>query len=358
MHVHSNRSPQERLALRKARKAVQSELWQKNLEEATKAKKPEYRRTVSESGVRIELSPQAKEMLRDKYIDEVLESGEPMDGVSYDDFVQYYRNKNGFCMDDDYMHRFYSQAQKGWKASCAEHEWKTNPRFIMTYPMFDSPELKEDREAAFEKFKNGGELSKLENDLLSTFPDVQEGSERVNAVIQERGKVARKQQLLDKMASSGVELSPDDEITFTVWGYDLIDVKGAVDDEKLAAIKDAMKSSAYYLGAKYDRETMSKGIQFQLDQFMKAQHYLDLAGGGSLLDLSKDSNGDYHGIPDELDKFLKDNKRYHGNDMTYLQATWVRNAFDEAIAAIEAGRYDWFKSTIGTVTFKNGEFYA
>ena len=78
MHVISNRSPQERLALRKARKAVQSELWQKYLKESIKAKKPEYRRTVSESGVRIELSQQAKEMLLDKYIDEVPESDEPM----------------------------------------------------------------------------------------------------------------------------------------------------------------------------------------------------------------------------------------------------------------------------------------
>lgn len=308
------------------------------------------------------ISDETLTKLRNEYIEKSLESGEPMEGVSYDDFVQYYRDKNGFCMDDDYMHRLYSQTQKGWKASCAEHEWKTNPNFIMTYPMFDSPELTEDREAAFLKFKNGDELTKLENDLLSTFPDVQEGGKRVNAVIQERANAAFKQQLLDKMASSGVELSPDDEITFTVWGYDLIDVKGTVDEEKLAAIKDAMKSSAYSLnniyGAKYNRETMSKGTRFQLDQFMKAQHYLDLAGGGSLLDLSKDRNGDYHGIPDALDKFLKDNKHYHGDDKADLQAIWVRNAFDEAIAAVETGKYDWFKSKIGTVTFKNGEFYA
>ncbi len=308
-----------------------------------------------------EISPETEMRMRNEYIEASLENGEPMTGVSYDDFVQYYRDKNGFCMDDDYMHRLYSQTQKGWKASCAEHEWKTNPNFIMTYPMFDSPELTEDREAAFEKFKNGEELTKLENDLLSTFPDVQEGGERVNAVIQERANAAFKQQLLDKMASSGVELSPDDEITFTVWGYDLIDVKGTVDDEKLAAIKDAMKSSAYSLnniyGAKYNRETMSKDTRFQLDQFMKAQHYIDLAGGGSLLELSKDQNGDYHGIPEELGEFLKENKHYRGDDMARLHAIWVEHAFDAAIAAVEAGRYDQFKSMIGTVTFKNGEFF-
>lgn len=308
------------------------------------------------------ISDETLTKLRNEYIEKSLESGEPMEGVTYDDFVQYYRDKQGFCWGDDYMHRLYSQTQKGWKASCAEHEWQTNPNFIMTTPMFGSPELTEDREKAFEKLKSGSELTKLENDLLSTFPNTQDGIERVNAVVQEHGRTAYKQYLLDKMASSGVELTSNDEITFTVWGYDIIDVKGTVDDEKLAAIKEAMKDSAYSLdsiySAKYNRKTMSKGTRFQLDQFKKAQHYLDLAGGGSLLDLSKDSNGDYHGIPEQLSKFLSENKHYHGDDKSGLQAIWVRNAFDEAIAAIESGRYDWFKSKVGIVTFKNGEFYA
>lgn len=308
------------------------------------------------------ISDQTLTKLRNEYIEVSLESGEPMDGITYDEFVQYYQDKQGFCWNDNYMHKLYSQAQKGWKASCAEREWRTNPDFIMTNHIFSSPELTEDREIAFEKFKNGYELSKLENELLSTFPNAKEGSERIYAVMQERGKIAFKQNLLNNMRASGVELSPDDEIKFTVWGYDLIDVQGTVGESDLNAIKETMSECAYSLdkmySAKHNRETMSDNTRFQFDQFKKAQHYLNLAGGGSLLDITKDDNGDYHGIPDKLETFLKDNKRYRGDDKAGMEAMWVRNAFDETISAIKAGRYDWFMSKISTVTFKNGEFYV
>lgn len=308
----------------------------------------------------IVVSEESLKEMRNKYIEESMESGEPMKGVSYDDFVDYLVDKQGFRSSDDYMQRLYAQTQKGWKASCAQHEWRTNPNFIMTAPMFDSPELTEDREAAFEKFKNGEELTRLEKDLLETFPDFNEGQRRVNEVISAQSKIKFQKNLLDTLASSGVELSPDDEITFTVWGYDLIDVKGTVSDEKLAAIKEAMKEKAYSLDCIYSSKhiRLSEGTKLQFDQFKMAQYYLDQAGGGSLLDISKDQNGDYHGIPEKLDKFLKENKRYRGDDMARLKAIWVEHAFDAAIAAVEAGRHDWFKSKVGTVTYKNGEFFA
>ncbi|MCH5204947.1 MAG: hypothetical protein J1F03_09360, partial [Oscillospiraceae bacterium] len=134
------------------------------------------------------------------------------------------------------------------------------------------------------------------------------------------------------------------------------------DDEKLAAIKEAMKNDAYSLdmiyNSKYNRKNMSADAWFEFDQFKKAQYYLDLAGGGSLLDISKDSDGNYHGIPDKLDKFLRENRHFRGNDIVDTQVGWIRQAFDYAISAIEAGRYDWYKSQIGTVTYKNGEFFA
>lgn len=306
------------------------------------------------------ISEETLSKMRNEYIETSLNSGEPMAGVGYDDFVRYLVDKQGFRSGDDYMHRLYIQAQKGWKASLAEREWRTNPDFIMIPQMFSSPELTEDRETAFEKFKNGGELTELEENLLSTFPDFMKGQKRVNEVRKELGIISFKQKLQDRLASSGVELSPDDEITFTVWGYDLIDVKGTVDDDKLNSIKAAMADSAYSLdsiyGIKYVH--LSDDTEFQLEQFKRAQHYLDLAGGGSLLELLKDENGDYHGIPEELDKFLSENKRYHGDDKARVQAMRVEHAFDAAISAVEAGRYEWFKSMIGTVTYKNGEFYA
>ena len=331
------------------------------VESKPETKKPAQRPDNNTKDV-VVISDQTLTKLRNEYIEATLESGEPLEGISYDDFVWYYIDKQGFRWEDETMQRLYSQALKGDNASCAEREWRTNPDFIIMPRIFDSPELTEDREAAFEKFKNGEELTELENRLLSTFPDAAEGQRRINEVNFERGKIAFWQNLHDKLASSGVELSPDDEITFTVYGYELIDVKGTVDDEKLAAIKEAMKNDAYSLDMiynnKYNSEKMGGDIRYEFSKFKKAQHYLDLAGGGSLLDISKDSDGNYHGIPDILDKFLRENKQYKGQIIADIQAMWVCQAFDAAISAIEAGRYDWYKSQICTVTYKNGEFFA
>lgn len=308
------------------------------------------------------ISEETLKKARNEYIEKSLESGEPMKGISYNDFVEFYREKDGYYREEDFMKQLYYQAQKGWKASCAEREWRTNPNFILSIPWFkfDSPELAEDREAAFEKLKNGGELTQIEKDLLDTFSDLDVRCKRVNEVIQELGKKRIQQRMLDKM--SAAELSPYDEITFTVWGYKIIDVQGKLSNEKLAAIKESMTDEASHLYMIYQNSpamrAMSKGTGYQFGQFIKAQQYLELAGGGSLLELSKDRNGDYHGIPEKLDKFLKENKHYRGDDEARLQAMWVEHAFDEAIAAVKAGRYEWFMSKVGTVTYKNGEFFA
>lgn len=298
---------------------------------------------------------------RNMYIENSLKNGEPMKDISFDEFVFYYFDKDGFTRDEKFMRQLYSQAQKGWKASCAEHEWRTNPNYIfrMSSPMFDSPEMTEDREAAFEKLKNGGKLTQIEKDLLDTFPDFDEGCRRVNEVRQELYQKSIQQRMLDKMSG----LSPDDEITFTVWGYKILDVQGTVSDEKLAAIKEAMTDEAKNLYNIYqnsaDVRAMSKGTGYQFGQFIEAQRYLELAGGGSLLDITKDEDGNYHGIPKELDDFLRKNKNFNGvNEREQLQAFHVSHAFDKAIEAVEAGRYEWFMSKIGKITYKNGEFFA
>ena len=68
MRVHENNSPQERLALRKSEKIVKSDLWEYLLQEAIKVtqtdknKEPEFRRYVSESGVRIKKLPQSEDI--------------------------------------------------------------------------------------------------------------------------------------------------------------------------------------------------------------------------------------------------------------------------------------------------------
>lgn len=111
MQVIANRSSQEKLAFHKAQKSVQSDLWNQSFKEAFKTKKSEYRWTVSESGVRIELSLKAKDILRENYIDEVLDSGKPLRGISYDDYFKYNINKYNFKSDD--IGQEYKQASQG-----------------------------------------------------------------------------------------------------------------------------------------------------------------------------------------------------------------------------------------------------
>ena len=68
MRVQENNSPQERLALRKSEKNAKSGLWEYFLQEALKVsqtdktKEPEFRRYVSESGVRIKRSPHSEDI--------------------------------------------------------------------------------------------------------------------------------------------------------------------------------------------------------------------------------------------------------------------------------------------------------
>ena len=362
MHVPANRSPQERLALRKARKAVQSELWQKYLKESTKAKKPEYRRTVSESGVRIELSPQAKEMLRDKYIDEVLESGEPLRGISYEDYFSYYLNKHGFKSDD--IEQEYKQALKGDNASLREREWRTNPDYIIPPRLYDDPLIIADRNAVYDKIRNDVELEKWEEKLIHAFTNWgYEGQKVYNeAMLSQRTRRLEKD-IAKALSEAGIELAPDDELKFEVWGGEM-KVSGDFDDEKLSAISDVLKRYAFSLNGIFaDNHPLSRERSAELMELQFAESYLK-DSGVTIFDISLDGNGNIVGLPDELDKFIKENAeksdivdKGEGNfewDNEVRKAKNMRDTFISAIETVKSGKYDYFRSKIGVFTFKNG----
>lgn len=105
MHIYASKAPQERLALRKAEKIAQSEMFSYYIEEAkklteTEIKKTEYRRYVSESGVRNDLT----DMLRDRYIDEIFENGGLFSGLSFNaNFLNYLKLNESKSGEDDLL---------------------------------------------------------------------------------------------------------------------------------------------------------------------------------------------------------------------------------------------------------------
>ena len=106
MHIYASKSPQERLALRKAEKIAQSsEMFGYYVEEAqklteTEIKKSEYRRYVSESGVRNDLT----DMIRDRYIDEIFENGGLFGGLSFNpNFLNFLKPGTSQSSEDDLL---------------------------------------------------------------------------------------------------------------------------------------------------------------------------------------------------------------------------------------------------------------
>ncbi len=365
MRINSGRSPLERLSFRKARKAVQSDLLRQSLKKASKTKKSEYRRYVSESGVRIELSPKAKDMLRDNYIDGVLESGEPLRGISYDDYFKYYINKHGFKSDD--IEQEYKQALKGDNASLREKEWRTNPDYIIPPRLYDNPLIVADRNAVYDKIRNDEELSVCEEKLVHAFTNWGYEGEKVynEAMLSQRTKRVEKD-IARTLSDAGIELSPDDELKIEVWGSEM-KVSG-VSEELNSTIAEALKKYAFPLSGIFaDNRNLSGEQSAELIQLQFAESYLK-DSGVSVFDIYLDENENIVGLPENFDKFIKENADKSDiidkDNGDFVWNNEVRNAknmrdtFLSAIDTVKSGRYDYFRSMVGVYSFKNGVLAA
>lgn len=366
MRINSGRNPQERLSFRKAKKAVQSELLKQSLKNASKTKKSEYRRYVSESGVRIELSPKAKDMLRDTYIDDVLKSGEPLRGISYDDYFKYYINKHGFKSDE--IEQEYRQALRGDNASLREKEWRTNPDYIIPPRLYDNPLIIADRNAVYDKIRNDEELSVCEEKLVHAFTNRGYEGEKVynEAMLSQRTKRAEKD-IARTLSDAGIELSPDDELKIEVWGNKM-KVSGELDSEKLSAITEALKEYAFPLSGIFaDNLHLPGEKSAELIQLQFAESYLKNSGV-SVFDIYLDENENIAGLPEDLDNFIKENAGKSDiidkGDGDFEWNNEVRNAknmrdtFLSAIDTVKSGRYDYFRSMVGVYSFKNNVLEA
>lgn len=107
--------------------------------------------------------------LQNKQIGKKLESGEPLRGVSYNEFMTYYLEKNGTV--DLKTMQLYKQAVKGDAAALKAKQWRTDPDYIIPERLYGDPAILADRDAALEKAAKNEKLEDWEQRLLDTLSE-------------------------------------------------------------------------------------------------------------------------------------------------------------------------------------------
>lgn len=313
----------------------------------------------------VHISWRAKQDMLNEHIEKVENSGEPLTGVSYEEYRTYYYEKHGRLSNRE-MEIQYRQALKGSNASLREKEWRTNPEYLMPTRLFSSPEVTADREAVLEKYRKGEKLEEWESKLLVTFPNMGEGDRLINEAKTECMTRDRQNRIASALSEAGIELSEDDELQFEVWGYDMT-VTGAVSDDKLKIINDKLADMAMGLQILYHRrghldEADSGGLS--LVYLQSAEKFLKEAGGGSVLDVGKDAKGNFTGLPESLNEFIKKNavgefgrgvseeNKYREKDIE--KALYMQETFNSVIETVQNGDYNRLKNMTCKLTYKNG----
>lgn len=313
----------------------------------------------------IQISDQAKRQLKNEYIENALDSGKPMTGVTYEEYCDYYYDKHGYY-DKDNMKREYKQALRGDNISLKEREWRTNTDYRVPQRLFASPEVTEDREAAFEKFRNGEELTKWESRLLGTFPNAEEGCNRLNEVRIKMVTRNFQNTITSAISELGIELSEDDEIRFEIWGHEM-SISGNVDDKQLKELHQKLEKWSTGLQYVYHNNGhMNEANRggFELVYLQDVENYLKEAGGGSVFDIGKDDDGNFTALPDNLSEFIKENaigkfgvvvdEKYKDREADIEKALYMREAFNSVIETVKKGNYYKLKKMTCKLTYKNG----
>ena len=314
----------------------------------------------------VKISRQAKRDMRSDEIQKMIESGEPLKGVTYEEYRDY-------CIKYKYSdvtgngRQGYIQALKGDNAALRSKEWRTNPEYRVPQRLFSSPEVTADREAVLEKLRRDEKLETWETRLLNTFPNAYEGNLRENEARNEGARVRLQNKVTSALSEAGIELSEDDELQFEVWGYDMIAVTGNISDDKLELVKETLAEHAHALQYIYQinghsDETKAGGLA--LPYLQSAEKFLKEAGGGSIFDVRKDGNGSFTGMPSDLAEFIRKNaigqfgfgvdEKYKDREEDIKKALFMREVFNSAVQTVQNGDYDRLKAMTCKLTYKNG----
>lgn len=313
----------------------------------------------------LKISMQAKRDMRSDEIKKMIDSGEPLKGVTYEEYREYrLKYKQHDVLGN--ARQGYTQVLKGDNAALRNKEWRTNPEYRVPQRLFSSPEVTADREAVLEKLRRNENLEEWETRLLNTFPNAYEGNLRENEARLEGQKVKYQNFISSALSEAGIELSEDDELQFEVWGYDMT-VTGTISDDKLELVKDKLADKALGFQLIYQRSGHRDEVEaggYALVYLQSAEHILKEWGGGSVFDLGKDADGNFTGLPDNLSEFIKKNaigKFGFSTDVNYTErekniqkALYMRETFNSVIKTVQNGDYDRLKALTSKLTYKNG----
>ncbi len=313
----------------------------------------------------VKISWQAKRDMRNDEIKKMIDSGEPLKGVTYEEFREYYRKyKQSDVLDTS--RQGYIQALKGDNASLREKEWRTNPNYRVPQRLFSSPEVTADREAALEKLRRNEELTEWENSLLNTFPNAYEGNIRENEARLDGQKVKYQNFISSALLETGIDFSEDDELQFNVWGYDMT-VTGTISDDKLELIKEKLADKSLGFQLIYQRSGHRDEVEaggFALVYLQSAEKILKEAGGGSVFEIGKDADGNFTGLPGDLGEFIRKNaigkfgfgvdEKYKDREEDIRKALYMKETFNSVIETVKKGDYNRLKAMTCKLTYKNG----
>lgn len=120
----------------------------------------------SASGLSYNFSFEMRQALINNKIEKAISSGEPMRGVSYNEYLTYFLEKNGSI--DKTTMQFYKQDLKGDNAALKDKQWRTDPDYIIPKRLYSNSLITADKEAALEKLARNEKLEDWELRLLDT----------------------------------------------------------------------------------------------------------------------------------------------------------------------------------------------
>ena len=120
----------------------------------------------SVSGLSYSFSFEMKQALINSNIEKAISSGEPMRGVSYNEFLTYYLQKDGSI--DKTTIQLYKQALRGDNAALRDKQWRTDPDYIIPERLYKNSLITADKEAALDKLARNEKLEDWEQRLLDT----------------------------------------------------------------------------------------------------------------------------------------------------------------------------------------------
>jgi len=316
----------------------------------------------------VHISWRAKQDMLNEHIEKVENSGEPLTGVSYEEYRTYYYEKHGRLSNRE-MEIQYQQAVKGDNASLKQKEWRHNPEYPIPVRLYNSPEVTADREAAIEKYRRGEELTDCEKRVMDTFSNWGVRESVMKPAELERKTLLLQNRLANAFSKAGIRLGEEDEITFEAWGKS-VEISGNVDESTINAMYAALeennitgRSFQGLYNMAHEEEAIVGG--FALSFLRSAEDHLrDEGSGVTVFDLSLDGNRNVVGLPKSLDERLKRDailemdesvpEKYGDrlNDIT--KARYIREAFRSAVETIQKGDYDRLRAMTCKVTYKSG----